>query len=210
VTIEGLTIHFVHEKSGDPDAIPLILNHGWPGTFLEFIPDIEGLTAAANTSTGKAVSFDVVIPSLPGFAFSSPPPANWTVDDTARVFNTLMTHVLGYDKYAVHGTDWGSGVAYSLYNNFNTTARALHLNFLPFFPLTPDQLAAENITLTPEEELEAQETAAWSSSGNGYFVEQVNRVSARAIHRLKHHGTDRLLTSQTQSALRFTITRSDS
>ncbi|KAJ7467166.1 Alpha/Beta hydrolase protein [Mycena latifolia] len=69
--IEGQTVHFVHEKSNDPDAIPVILLHGWPG-----------------------------------FVFSSAPPENWIVDDTARIFNTLMTEVLGYSTYTVHGTDW--------------------------------------------------------------------------------------------------------
>ncbi|KAJ4864059.1 alpha/beta hydrolase fold domain-containing protein [Trichoderma breve] len=105
--IENLDVHFIHEKSNEPDAIPLILYHGWPGSFLEFIPLIKNLTQKAKTSTGKHVSFDVIVPSLPGFAFSSAPGANWTVDDSARVFNTLMTKVLGYKTYAVHAT--GSG-----------------------------------------------------------------------------------------------------
>ncbi|KAJ7245774.1 Alpha/Beta hydrolase protein [Mycena rebaudengoi] len=94
--IEGITVHFVHEKSTDPDAIPVILVHGWPGSFQEFLPVIKPLTQSRASSTGKKLSykFNVVIPSLPGFVFSSPPPLNWTVDDTARIFNTLMTEVL--------------------------------------------------------------------------------------------------------------------
>lgn len=76
------------------------------GSFHEFIPVISPLTQSANTSPGKNVSFHVVVPSLPGFTFSSAPPANWTIDDTGRIFNTLMTEVLGYPKYALHGTDW--------------------------------------------------------------------------------------------------------
>lgn len=87
-----------------------------------------------------------------------------------------MTDILGYGKYAVHGTDWGSGVAYSLYDNFNASVHALHLNFLPFFPLSPAQLESENITLTPEEEFQEQRGQDWSNSGNGYFVEQTTRV----------------------------------
>lgn len=58
--------------------------------------------------TNQTYTYDVVVPSLPGFVASSPPPANWTVDDTARIFQTLMVDVLGYDKFAVHGTDWVS------------------------------------------------------------------------------------------------------
>jgi hypothetical protein len=64
------------------------------------------LTQQVTLASGKKVSFNIVVPSLPGFLFSSAPAANWTVDDTGRVFNTLMTEVLGYPKYALHGTDW--------------------------------------------------------------------------------------------------------
>ncbi|TEY28353.1 hypothetical protein BOTCAL_1035g00010 [Botryotinia calthae] len=123
--IEGLTIHFIHQKSSDANAIPLILNHGWPGSFMEFLPVIDPLTAASSTSNETSrsnrtsTSFHVVVPSLPGFAFSSVPPVNWTLNDTARVFNTLMTEVLKYETYAAHGTDFGSNVAYNLYNNLN-------------------------------------------------------------------------------------------
>jgi hypothetical protein len=98
------------------------------------------------------------------------------VDDTARVFNTLMTDVLKYKTYAVHGTDWGSSVAYSLYEQFNTTVHALHLSFLPFFPLSVDALAAANITLTPQEDFQEQRYVTWSSTGNGYFIEQTTKV----------------------------------
>jgi pimeloyl-ACP methyl ester carboxylesterase len=122
------------------------------------------------------VAFDVIIPSLPGFAFSSPPPENWTAGDTARVFNTLMTDILGYSAYATHGTDWGCGIAYDLYDNFNTSVKAIHLAFLPFSPLQPDALAAQNITLSPLEEVEEQNFVAWSSTGNGYFAEQSTKV----------------------------------
>ena len=138
---------------------------------------VKNLTDQATTSTGKPVSFNIVIPSLPGFTFSSPPPANWTVDDTARVWNTLMTKVLGYETFATFGTDWGSGVAYSLYDNFNASTRAAHFSFLPFNPLTRDQLAAQNISLTSSlEEAEERTMVEWASTGNGYFQEQLTKV----------------------------------
>ncbi|KAJ6109403.1 hypothetical protein N7486_001638 [Penicillium sp. IBT 16267x] len=146
--IEGLTVHFIHQKSSAADAIPLLLLHGWPGSFLEFIPLIDDLSKTGMTKSGKRVSFDIIVPSLPGFAFSFPPPTDWTIQDTGRIFNTLMTQVLDYEEYATFGTDWGSGIAYTLYDQWNTTARAAHLDFLPFYPLNPSELAAENITLT--------------------------------------------------------------
>ena len=177
--IEGLTIHFIHQKSSAPNAIPLILNHGWPGSFLEFLPVIDPLMQKCNTSAGTPVAFDIVVPSLPGFAFSSAPPATWTVDDTARVFNTLMTDVLGYSKYATHGTDWGSFVAYSLYDNFNASVRAAHFTFLPFSPKSPSELAALNISLSPLETFEAEEAVIFNSVGTGYTVEQSTEVRIR-------------------------------
>jgi pimeloyl-ACP methyl ester carboxylesterase len=170
-------VHFIHQKSGAADDIPLLLIHGWPGSFLEFIPLIDDLSQTGATKSGKRVSFDVIVPSLPGFAFSSPPPTDWTIVDAARVFNTLVTKVLGYETYAAFGKDCGSGVAYTMYGNFNTALRALSLDFLPFFPLSAIELAAENITLTGLEESEEGVTTTWSSSGTGYFSEQTTKVS---------------------------------
>ncbi|KAJ7162091.1 Alpha/Beta hydrolase protein [Mycena filopes] len=169
--IEGLTVHFVHEKSKDPNAIPLILLHGWPGWFSEFLPIIKPLTQTANIN-GTSVSYNVVVPSLPGFLFSSPPPTNWTTDDTARIFNTLMTDVLGYKTYALYGTDWGSVVGYSLYSSFNTTVRAAHFVFLPFLPPSAEDIAANNITLSDVQEVAEQQAIIWATSGHGYFTEQ--------------------------------------
>ncbi|KAF7591418.1 hypothetical protein BBP40_001579 [Aspergillus hancockii] len=173
--IEGLTIHFIHAKSNASNAIPLILLHGWPGSFLEFVPIIDQLTENATTSAGKPVSFDVIVPSLPGYAFSSPPPLNWTIRDTARVFNTLMTDVLRYETYAIHGTDWGSAISYISYDQFNETIGAAHFAFLPFHPQHPDQLAAENITLSELEKVEEQNVMNWATTGDGYFMEQTTK-----------------------------------
>ncbi|KAJ6507188.1 Alpha/Beta hydrolase protein [Mycena vitilis] len=187
--IEGLTVHFLHEMSADPDAIPIILFHGWPGkllcsssltifdrkdragSFHEFIPVIKPLTQPASVA-GKNVSYHVVVPSLPGFVFSSAPPANWTVDDSGRLFNTLMTEVLGYSTYAVHGTDWGCNVAYSMYASFNTTVRAGQFVFIPFFPPGAEEIAANNITLSDSQKVAEQRNADWNSTGDSYFLEQ--------------------------------------
>ncbi|KAJ7618573.1 Alpha/Beta hydrolase protein [Roridomyces roridus] len=174
--IEGQVVHFVHQRSKASDAIPVILLHGWPGSFQEFLPVIEPLTQPLfNATSGKNVSFNVVVPSLPGFAFSSAPPQNWTVDDTARILNTLVSEVLGYSTYAVHGTDWGSGVAYSLYSSFNETVRAAHFAFLPFTPPTAQDIAGNNITLSDVQKVTLQRNAEWSTIGNGYFIEQTTK-----------------------------------
>ncbi|KAJ7671287.1 Alpha/Beta hydrolase protein [Mycena polygramma] len=173
--IEGITVHFVHEKSTDPDAIPVVLLHGWPGSsFHEFLPIIKPLTQSASVK-GKNVSFNVVAPSLPGFVFSSAPPANWTVDDTARIFNTLMTEVLGYSTYTLHGTDWGSAIAYSLYSSFNTTVRAAHFVFFPYLPPSAQELAENNITLSPIQQVTEQRETEFNAIGNGYLIEQTTK-----------------------------------
>jgi len=171
-----MKVHFIHETSSDPDAIPILLSHGWPGSFLEFLPIIKPLTQKSTTSTGKKVSFNVVVASLPGFAFSSPPPVlDWTLDDTARVFNTLMTEVLGYKTYAVHGTSHGSPLSFALYDEFNTTARAAHFVFMPFFPVGPAEIEARNITLTELEQFELSRSVEWGVNGHGYFIEQTTK-----------------------------------
>jgi pimeloyl-ACP methyl ester carboxylesterase len=137
------------------------------------------LLAPKSQPKGKTANttFNVVIPSLPGFGFSSSPPTKaWDAQDSARVFNELMTQALGYQRYAVHGTDWGSDIGYSMYDRFNTTVRAIHLNFLPFGPPTPEQIAARNITLTPGEAFAEQRGVDWATAGTGYFTEQVTKV----------------------------------
>ncbi|KAJ6585638.1 Alpha/Beta hydrolase protein [Mycena capillaripes] len=158
--IEGLTVHFVHEKSADPDAIPVILLHGWPNKSV--LPPSNPIN----------ISFHIVVPSLPGFAFSTAPPANWTLDDTARIMNTLMVEVLGYSTYALHGTDWGSGVGYAQYGSYNATVRAAHFVFIPFFPPLAQDIAENNITLSDAEKVTLQRTIDWNATGNNYFLEQ--------------------------------------
>ncbi|KAJ7674429.1 Alpha/Beta hydrolase protein [Mycena rosella] len=170
--IEGQTVHFVHEKSENKDAIPLLLLHGWPGSFQEFLPVIKPLTQSWTSPTGENVSYNVIVPSLPGFLFSSPPPQNWTNADTARLFNTLITDVLGYPTYALHGTDWGAGVGYDLYKSYNATVRAAHFAFLPFSPPTPQDIADNNITLSEIAKVTLQRTVDWTTTGDSYFTEQ--------------------------------------
>ncbi|KAK5722487.1 hypothetical protein LTR15_005718 [Elasticomyces elasticus] len=169
--IEGLRIHFIHEKASDPDAIPLILCHGWPGSFLEFEPIIKSLAEQAQTSTNKSISFNVVVPSLPGLAFSTAPPANWTIDDTARAYHTLMTKVLGYKTFAVFGTDWGCGPSFGLYRDYTASTRAAHFAFIPFLPSTSEELKSDNITLNSLEEFEEATSEAWLTTGAAYFAE---------------------------------------
>ncbi|KAJ6552589.1 Alpha/Beta hydrolase protein, partial [Mycena vulgaris] len=196
-----LTVHFIHEKSADADAIPVILLHGWPGSFHEFTPVIKPLTQSWTNAVGKKVSYNVVVPSLPGFVFSSLLPVNWTTDNTTRIFNTLMTDVLGYPKYAVHGTDWDCVVGYSLYSTFTKTVRAAQFVFIPCSPPSREQMADENITLTAEQNVtEARYTTA-STTGIGFFNMQANKVRCRRCPVLKRPAYSRDFAAQRRWAV---------
>lgn len=167
------------------------------GSIQEFFPVIKPLTQSWTSQTGKNVSFNVIVPSLPGFLFSSSPPENSTDADTARLFDTLMTDVLGYPKYALHGTDWvctsfrvfflssqlvsdgyaqGCDVGYRLYESFNATVRAAHFAFLPFQPPTPQEIADQNITLSDIGKVTLQRSVDWVTTDQGYFQEQALKV----------------------------------
>ncbi|KAJ7151620.1 Alpha/Beta hydrolase protein [Mycena filopes] len=139
------------------------LLHGWPGSFQEFLPVVKPLTQPWTSPTGKTISYNVVVPSLPGFVFSSAPPQNWTNADTAQLFNTLMTDVLGYSKYALHATDWGAGIGYDLYKSYNASVRAAHF-------------VDANITLSNITQVTLQRGVEWSTIGNGYFQEQTFKL----------------------------------
>lgn len=106
-TISGINLHFIHQRSSDPNAIPLLLSHGWPGSIWEFHKIIPKLTA----TNSHGVSFHVVAPSLPGFGFSSAPKrTDFSVRDVADIFDTLMVS-LGYNRYLAQGGDYGSAIS---------------------------------------------------------------------------------------------------
>jgi epoxide hydrolase len=106
--IDGQNIHFLHVRSPEPDAFPLILTHGWPGSIVEFLNVIDGLVDPAGSGGDPADAFHLVIPSLPGFGFSGPTTdTGWGTVRTARAWAELMRR-LGYGRYGAHGNDAGS------------------------------------------------------------------------------------------------------
>ncbi|KAK3707232.1 hypothetical protein LTR37_012232 [Vermiconidia calcicola] len=161
---EHLNIHFVHQRSSSPDAIPLLLIHGWPGSFHEFSEVIPSLCK----SIADSPSFHCVVPSLPGFCFSSSPPRKgWTVKDTARVFHALMLR-LGYTSYAVQAGDWGQFVARELGANpaYADACKVVHLNYCP--GALPEELTDSDLT-TREKEARAR-GIDWRTNHVGYAV----------------------------------------
>ncbi|KAI9254222.1 Alpha/Beta hydrolase protein [Sporodiniella umbellata] len=120
--VEGLMMHYIHEPSDHPDAIPLVLLHGWPSTFYEFHKLIKPLRDGA----GKSQSFHVIVPSLPGFGFSeAPKEKGYGAIKMASMINRLLVN-LGYDRYVYHGGDWGAIIGKRIAAHHNNNCKALH------------------------------------------------------------------------------------
>lgn len=152
--IYGLDIHFIHVRSKNPDAMPLILTHGWPGSIVEFLKLVGPLTDPVSFGGDAADSFDVVVPSLPGFGFSQKPKeTGWNVARIASAWVELMKR-LGYTRWAAQGGDWGAVVTTALGAMQPEGLLGIHLNTQYAFPaqipdtLSPEQRhAVETLTL---------------------------------------------------------------
>jgi pimeloyl-ACP methyl ester carboxylesterase len=132
--IDGLGIHFVHVRSPHAGAMPLVLTHGWPGSVVEFLEVIGPLTDPPAHGGAASDAFHVVVPSLPGYAFSDKPSApGWGVARTARAWATLMSR-LGYERYGAQGGDWGSMVTTSIGQQDPEHVAGIHLNMIIGFP----------------------------------------------------------------------------
>ena len=129
--VDGVDLHFWHVRGKGPSPTPLLLLHGWPGSMAEFEPVIEPLTDPAAHGGDAADAFDVVVPALPGFGFGGKPrEPGWNLSRIAAAFHTLMTDVLGYERYGIQGGDWGmfTGARMAASNPRETIG--LHLNFV--------------------------------------------------------------------------------
>jgi epoxide hydrolase len=136
--IDGQQIYFIHQRSPRPDAIPLLLIHGWPGSILEFLALIEPLT---HPKDSNIPAFHVIIPSLPGFGFSGPTTTRgWGPQRMAKALVVLMDR-LGYSKYGIQGGDWGSAVAQDMAYQAPAQVIGLHLNLLFMPPPNPEAVA---------------------------------------------------------------------
>jgi pimeloyl-ACP methyl ester carboxylesterase len=136
--IDGQQIYFIHQRSPRPDAIPLLLIHGWPGSIVEFLALIEPLT---NPTDGHSPAFDVIIPSLPGFGFSGPTTTRgWGPQRMAKALVVLMDR-LGYSRYGIQGGDWGSLIARDMAYQAPAHVIGLHLNLLTADPPNADAVA---------------------------------------------------------------------
>ena len=161
--IDGLDIHFIHVKSPEPNALPIILTHGWPGSFSEFIETIGPLTDPVRHGGKASEAFDVVIPSLPGYAFSGKPTApGWNIEKTAATWAKLMQR-LGYKRWVAQGGDWGASVTSTLGQLRPEGLIGIHLNWAFVFPeVLPEKLSAE-------EQRAVDQANVFKTQGIGYF-----------------------------------------
>jgi pimeloyl-ACP methyl ester carboxylesterase len=113
-TIDGANVHFFHIRSAAPDAVPLVLSHGWPGSVAEYLDILGPLSDPGRHGLDPATAFDLVVPSLPGAGFSGPTPdTGWGPQRIARAWAVLMRR-LGYERYGAAGNDWGSFISLAL------------------------------------------------------------------------------------------------
>ena len=173
--IDGQQIHFMHVRSPEKDALPLILTHGWPGSVVEFLDVIGPLTDPAAHGRDRADAFDVVIPALPGFGFSGPvSETGWTTTKIAAAWDELMRR-LGYPRYGTQGGDIGAAVSPEIARVAPTRVVGVHTNGgpggFPQVPLPDDVMA----TLSPVERDRIARVEAFMREEFGYIAIQSTR-----------------------------------
>ena len=176
--IEDFDIHFVHVVGEAGGKRPLLLSHGWPGSHYEFWDAIDKLAFPTRHGGEAADAFDLVIPSLPGFGFSSKPERPIGQKLTARLFNALMTETLGYDRYLAQGGDWGSLVTSFLGLHHADHVKAIHLNMMALRPhggpqsqdeiawLTRTGAAMDMLGAYFRLQMSKPQSIAWMAAGN--------------------------------------------
>ena len=176
--IDGLDIHFIHVKSKHPNALPVIITHGWPGSIIEQLKVIGPLTDPTAHGGTAADAFDVVIPSLPGYGFSGKPTSpGWDVPHIARAWDMLMKR-LGYTRYVAQGGDWGNAISevmalqqppglLAIHTNMSATLPEAIRKALPAGPPPPN--------LSPDEQHAWNQLTDFYVHGLGYAIEMNQR-----------------------------------
>jgi pimeloyl-ACP methyl ester carboxylesterase len=177
--IDGLDIHFIHVRSKDENALPMIVTHGWPGSIIEQLKIIDPLTNPTAHGASASDAFHLVIPSLPGYGFSAKPTApGWTPDRIARAWATLMQR-LGYRQYVAQGGDWGNAVSELMALQEPPGLLGIHTNMAATVPANISKALAFHEA--PPADLTAEERNAWNQldffykKGVGYAIEMANR-----------------------------------
>jgi len=162
--LDGSSIHFIHERGKGPNPLPIILTHGWPDSFYRMHKIIPMLTNPESFGGNAADSFDVIVPSIPGFGFSDPvrKPGS-TVKQTAELWASLMQDVLGYQRYAAAGGDWGSPISQLLALNNPVSVIGIHLTDIGFQATM--NLDPSSLTPVEQEYLRARQQRFFQEGG---------------------------------------------
>jgi len=171
--VDGIDIHFVHERGNGPSPIPIILTHGWPDSYIRYQKIIPLLTDPAHHGGDAADSFDIIVPSIPGFGFSSRPKHSGVNNyRVSELWAKLMTEKLGYSKFAAAGGDVGSGVTRYLALNHPELLMGIHLTDIG---IIRDLMISQDEELS-EEELNYKKSApAWISNEGAYMSLQATK-----------------------------------
>jgi pimeloyl-ACP methyl ester carboxylesterase len=177
--IDGLDIHFIHVRSKEKNALPIIITHGWPGSIIEQLKIIEPLTNPTAQGGKAEDAFDVVIPSLPGYGFSAKPMApGWNPVGIAKAWATLMQR-LGYTKYVAQGGDWGNAVSEMMALQQPPGLVGIHTNMAATVPADVSRALAMGgappTGLSPEEQHAWDQLDDFFKNGLGYALEMNNR-----------------------------------
>ncbi|GAB3885214.1 epoxide hydrolase [Kibdelosporangium lantanae] len=175
--IDGANVHFLHVRSPEPDALPVVLTHGWPGSFVEFLDLVGPLTDPRAHGGDPADAMDLVIPSLPGYGFSGPVrEPGWGIERIAAAWAELMRG-LGYDRYAAQGGDIGAVVAMELGRVAPERVAGVHVNMLI---TTPSGDPAELSDLTPADFARLDVLRRYDAELSGYMRIQATRPQTLA------------------------------
>jgi pimeloyl-ACP methyl ester carboxylesterase len=177
--IDGVDIHFIHVKSKNANALPMIITHGWPGSIIEQLKIIDPLTNPTAHGGTAADSFDVVIPSLPGYGFSGKPTVvGWDPQRIARAWAVLMTR-LGYTKYVAQGGDWGNAVTEQMALQLPPGLIGIHTNMAATVPPEIDAAALAGKPMpsgfSADEKYAYERLTYFYAHGLGYATEMANR-----------------------------------
>jgi pimeloyl-ACP methyl ester carboxylesterase len=168
--IDGVDIHFIHVKSPQADALPLIMTHGWPGSVIELLGSVGPLTDPTSHGGSEGDAFDLVLPSLPGYGFSGEPAEiGWNVGRIAQAWAELMRR-LGYTRYVAQGGDVGASVTDAMGRQGPPGLAGIHMNLL-VTALGGGPMPAD----TEQERAALEQTKTFRASGFGYFLEQATR-----------------------------------
>lgn len=179
VNVDGIGLHFQHERGSSPAPLPIVLTHGYPDSFLRFAKIVPMLAHPERYGGDPADAFDVVVPSLPGYGFSDPPAKPGSIFRVGDLWHTLMTDVLGYRRFAAHGGDWGSTVTEQLARSHAGSLVGVHLTDVPFWHLFHPPKDA-----TRDERKYLDTTTKWQQSEGAYALIQGTRpyTLARALN----------------------------